>query len=69
MKSLLTNWKAYVVCISKTKFENMTNEIAWSVHASVHLAPNGNAIGILMLWNRRVVERRWQVWKMNLEVS
>jgi hypothetical protein len=58
----LREWKADIVCLQETKMEVINIEVVRSVWGCVHvdwiyLGARGASGGILLMWDRRVVEK------------
>jgi exonuclease III len=58
----LREWKADIVCLQETKMEVINTEVVRSVWGCVHvdwtyLGARGASGGILVMWDRRVVEK------------
>jgi exonuclease III len=62
IKSLLREWKADVVCFQETKIQVVTRELIQSLWGGAqvdwcYLGAQGASGGILIMWDRRVVEK------------
>jgi exonuclease III len=62
IKGLIGEWKADIVCLQETKLQHVTREIARSLWGCAHmdwcyLGSQGASGGILLMWDRRVVEK------------
>jgi exonuclease III len=62
IRGLLREWKADIVCLQETKMEVISREVVHSVWGCVHvdwvnLGSRGTSGGILLMWDRRVVEK------------
>jgi exonuclease III len=62
IKILLRDWKADAVCFQETKVQLVTRELVQSLWGFVHvdwcsLGAQGASSGILLMWDRRVVEK------------
>jgi hypothetical protein len=62
IKGLIREWKADIVCLQETKLQHVTREIARSLWGNAHtdwchLGSQGASRGILLMWDRRVVEK------------
>jgi hypothetical protein len=62
IKSLLREWKADVVCFQETKIQVVTRELVQSLWSGAqvdwcYLGAQGASGGILIMWDRRVVEK------------
>jgi exonuclease III len=62
IRGLLKEWKADIVCLFETKMEVITREMVRSLWGGQHVdwmykGANGASGGILLLWDRRVVEK------------
>ncbi|KAG6629833.1 hypothetical protein CIPAW_14G112600 [Carya illinoinensis] len=61
IRNLLREWKADIVCLQETKLKMISRRIVRSLWSGVHVgwvfqASNGASGGILLMWDRRVVE-------------
>jgi exonuclease III len=62
IRGLLKEWKVDIVCLFETKMEVITREMVRSLWGGQHVdwmykGANGASGGILLLWDRRVVEK------------
>ena len=62
IKNLLRDWKADIVCLQETKLKLVSRKIVRSLWCCpyadwVYLASNGASGGILVMWDKRVVEK------------
>jgi exonuclease III len=62
MRYLLCMWKADIICLQETKMEAIDKRIIKSLWGCPHvdrisLGSNGASGGILLMWDRRVVEK------------
>jgi exonuclease III len=62
IRGLLREWKADIVCLQETKLELITREMVYSVWGCayvdwLYLGSRGASGGILLMWDRRVVEK------------
>ncbi|KAG6654621.1 hypothetical protein CIPAW_05G158600 [Carya illinoinensis] len=62
IKNLLREWRADVVCLQETKLKLVTRKLVRSVwHCPyvdwIYLASNGASGGILVMWDKRVMEK------------
>jgi exonuclease III len=62
IKSLLQEWKVDIVCLQETKVQNVNRELVQSLWGCNQvdlcaLGPQGASGGILLIWDRRVVEK------------
>jgi exonuclease III len=62
IKSLLREWKVDVVCFQETKVQVVTRELVQSLWGCAqvdwcYLGAQGASGGILIMWDRRVVEK------------
>jgi hypothetical protein len=67
IKNLRREWKADVVCFQETKIQVVTRELVQSLWGGVHvdwcyLGAQGASGGILIMWDRRVVEKWRSGW-------
>ena len=63
IRGLLKEWKADIVCLIETKMEVITREVVCSLWGGQHVdwmykGANGASRGILLMWDRRVMEKR-----------
>jgi len=61
-QGLLRVWKADIVCLVETKMAVISREVVQSLWGCIHvdwcyLGANGASGGILLMWDRRVVEK------------
>jgi len=62
IKNLLRQWKADIICLQETKLDLISNRIVKSLWGSqfadwCYLPSSGASGGILLMWDRRVVEK------------
>ncbi|KAG6652322.1 hypothetical protein CIPAW_06G176400 [Carya illinoinensis] len=62
IKNLLHEWRANIVCLQETKLKYITRRIVRSIWSCpyvdwAYLASNGVSRGVLVIWDRRVVEK------------
>ena len=62
IKGLIKEWKANIVCLQEKKQKFINREVVFSLWDSVHedwcyLGSSGTPGGILLMWDRRVVEK------------
>ncbi|KAG6667876.1 hypothetical protein CIPAW_01G131400 [Carya illinoinensis] len=62
IRNLLREWKANIVCLQQTKLKMINRRIVWSLWSGIHedwvfLASNGASGGVVVMWDRRVVEK------------
>jgi len=62
IRRLLREWNANIVCLQETKMEVISREVVCSVWGCirmvwVYLGSRGASGGILLMWDRRVVEK------------
>ncbi|KAG6638248.1 hypothetical protein CIPAW_10G022700 [Carya illinoinensis] len=62
IRNMLREWKVDIVCLQETKLKTIDRRIVRSLWSGVHvdwayLASNGASGGVLVLWDRRVVEK------------
>ena len=62
IKNLIKSWKVDVICLQETKLEVMSRSLVkslWGCHYVdwVYLGSVGTAEGILVMWDKRVVEK------------
>ena len=62
IRNLLRSWKADIVCLQETKLEWITRVIVRSIWGCsyvdwLYLGSDGASGGILLMWDRRVVEK------------
>ena len=62
IKNLLKDWHANIICLQETKMELITTRIVRSLWRYKHvdwmfLGSNGASGGILLMWDRRLVEK------------
>jgi hypothetical protein len=62
IKGLIKGWKANIVCLQENKLKFINREVVFSLWDSVHedwcyLGSSGIPGGILLMWDRRVVEK------------
>ncbi|KAG6646425.1 hypothetical protein CIPAW_07G008100 [Carya illinoinensis] len=62
IRNMIREWKVDIVCLQETKLNYIDRGIVRSLWSGVHvdwayLASNGASGGIVVLWDRRVVER------------
>ena len=60
--NLLKMWKANVICLQETKMAEINRRVVQSLWGNQHvdwtsLGSNGASSGILLMWDRRMVER------------
>jgi exonuclease III len=62
IRGLLKEWKADIVCLIETKMEFISREVVRSIWGGQHvgwvyMGSNGASGGLLLMWDRRVVEK------------
>jgi endonuclease/exonuclease/phosphatase family metal-dependent hydrolase len=62
VRNLLRHWKADIICLQETKLDFVSNSLVrslWGCHFVdwCYLASRGAAGGILIMWDRRIVEK------------
>jgi hypothetical protein len=62
IKGLIRDWKVDLVCLMETKMEVITREVVRSLWGCQHvdwcfMGASGASGGILIMWDRRVVEK------------
>ncbi|KAG2679693.1 hypothetical protein I3760_11G063600 [Carya illinoinensis] len=62
VRKLLWEWKADIICLQETKLKRIDRKIVRSIWSCVHMdwvfmASNGASGGVLVMWDRRVVEK------------
>jgi exonuclease III len=62
IRGLLREWKANIVCLQETKMEVSSREVIYSVWGCVYvdwvyLGSRKASGGILLMWDRKVVEK------------
>ncbi|KAG6633159.1 hypothetical protein CIPAW_12G029100 [Carya illinoinensis] len=62
IRNMLREWKADIVCLQETKLKMIDRRLVRSLWSRVHidwafLASNGASRGVIVMWDRRVVER------------
>ena len=62
MRNLIKLWKADVICLQETKMAEFSHQVIQSLWGNQHvdwtsLGSNGAASGILLMWDRRMVEK------------
>lgn len=62
IRNLLKGWKADVICLQETKMDQITNRVVRSLWGCLHAdwvyrGSDGALRGILLMWDRRVVEK------------
>uniref|UniRef100_A0A2N9G614 Uncharacterized protein n=1 Tax=Fagus sylvatica TaxID=28930 RepID=A0A2N9G614_FAGSY len=62
MRNLIRMWKADIICLQETKLAVITRRVVQSLWGNQHvdwisLGSNGAAGGILLMWDKRVVEK------------
>jgi endonuclease/exonuclease/phosphatase family metal-dependent hydrolase len=62
VRNLLRQWKADIICLQETKLDFVSNSLVrslWGCHFVdwCYLASRGASGGILIMWNRRIVEK------------
>jgi exonuclease III len=62
IKGLIREWKVDLVCLMETKMEVITSEVVRSLWGCHHvdwcyMGASGASGGILIMWDRRVVEK------------
>ena len=73
IKSLLREWKVDVVCFQETKVQNVTRELVQSLWGCAQvdwcaLGSHGASGGILLMWDRRVVEKM-EAWEGSYSIT
>ena len=62
VKNLLRQWKADIICLQETKLESISSIMVRSLLGCLHtdwcyVPSNGTSGGILLMWDRRTVEK------------
>ena len=62
VRNFLRTWRADIVCLQETKFEWVTRGLVRSLWSCpyidwLYLGSEGASSGILLMWDRRVVEK------------
>jgi len=61
IRGLLKEWKADIVCLVETKMSVISREVVrslWGCHVDwCYMGANGASGGVLLMWDRRVVEK------------
>jgi exonuclease III len=62
IRGLLRDWKADIVCFVETKMAIISREVVWGLWGCYHVdwcysGANGASGGILLMWDKRVVEK------------
>jgi hypothetical protein len=62
IRNLLKGWKADVICLQETKIDQITDRVVRSLWGCLHAdwvyrGSDGASRGILLMWDRRVVEK------------
>jgi exonuclease III len=62
IRGLLREWKADIVCLVETKMAAISREVVWSLWDChyvdwCYMGASGASCGILLMWDRRVVEK------------
>jgi hypothetical protein len=62
VRNLLRQWKADIICLQETKLDFISSSVVSSLWGCLHanwcyVPPIGASNGILLMWDRRVVEK------------
>jgi exonuclease III len=62
MRNLIRTWKADIICLQETKMAAINRRVIQSLWGNQHvdwiiLGSNGTARGVLLMWDKRVVEK------------